>query len=387
MKIGFDISQTGKTKAGCGYFAHSLIDTLRRRQDGIDYVLFPSFGDFFFDPTLLSDRTLLSEHAKLGPVQATQREAAAFWTAADLESRISGIDIVHSNNYWSPAAFTRTKLIYTLYDLSFLVEPDWTTEANRVGCFRGAVRAAVNADWMVAISQASKDHFLRVFPSYDPERIRVIYPWSRFSGEEGPGAVPAALAGRVQPGGFLLSIGTIEPRKNHRRLVQSYAAYLAADGADIPLVLAGGAGWLMTGFEAELARLGVADRVIITGYVSDEEMIWLYRNCMAHVYVSLFEGFGLPVLEGMRFGAPTLASDIAPLREIVGEAGIPVDPMSNSAIAAGIATIVGLAQRETLGLRGQARARMFDRETSADQLVSLYRTAHESPKRDIAAAA
>ena len=94
----------------------------------------------------------------------------------------------------------------------------------------------------------------------------------------------------------------------------------------MPLVLAGGKGWLMEDFQDYLAQLGISDRVILTGYVSDNELIWLYRNCYASLYPSVFEGFGLPVLEGMQFGAPTLSSNATSMPEVAGDAAILLSP-------------------------------------------------------------
>jgi len=85
-------------------------------------------------------------------------------------------DVVQANNYWCPTQLATSRVVYTCYDLSFAVEPAWTTEANRVGCFEGVFRAAAAADWVVAISHATREHFLRVYPGYPQERVRVIHP-------------------------------------------------------------------------------------------------------------------------------------------------------------------------------------------------------------------
>jgi hypothetical protein len=200
--------------------------------------------------------------------------------------------------------------------MGFAVDPTWTTEANRLGCFEGVFRSAIAADWVVAISEASRLHYLRTFPHFPEERIRVIYPCSRFADSSAQGVRPKALEGQPSAG-FWLNVGTVEPRKNQRRLVEAYARYLAAGGTPMPLVLAGGKGWLMEDFQKHLHDLGVQAHVIMTGYVSDEELIWLYRNCYANLYPSLFEGFGLPVLEGMQFGAPTVTTRRAPFPRLL----------------------------------------------------------------------
>lgn len=380
MQIGFDISQTGSGKAGCGYYAHAMIVAMLELAPSHRYALYPSFGDFYFDPMMPLGNPHPEEGVTYGPRHLTRGVAAAFWNAPDLEARLGGPQIVHSNNFWCPATLVSSRLIYTCYDLGFTVEPAWSTEANRVGCFQGVFRSSVAADWVIAISEATRDHYLKLFPYFPQERIRVIHPSSRFADASSPGRRPRVLED-VAPDSFWLSVGTLEPRKNQVRLAQAYARYLSRGGPRMPLVLAGGKGWLMEGFERELVRLGLADNVIVTGRVSDNELVWLYRNCFANAYPSLFEGFGLPVLEGMQFGAATLASSSSSLPEVTGDAALSIPPEDVEAWAR---AMLGLAsapdQRARLREAGRARAARFDRHASASALLALYEEAITAPR-------
>jgi glycosyltransferase involved in cell wall biosynthesis len=276
--------------------------------------------------------------------------------------------------------------VYTCYDLGFLVEPAWTTEANRVGCFQGMFRSAIHADWVVAISESTRAHYLRTFPHFPADRTRVIPPCSRFD----PAALkprPPARAASLEPGRFWLSVGTIEPRKNQRRLAQAYARYLALGGEPMPLVLAGGSGWLMEDFASTLRDLGIEPRVVRTGYVDDGELAWLYRNCFANLYPSLFEGFGLPVLEGMQFGAPTIASNASSIPEVAGDAAILLHPEDVEAWAQAMLRLANDAgARAAFGLRAAARASAFDWRESARRLLDLYDEAVHTPRREALAA-
>ena len=181
---------------------------------------------------------------------------------------------------------------------------------------------------------------------------------------------------------YWLSVGTIEPRKNQRRLAQAYARYLALGGKPMPLILAGGKGWLMEDFQQHLGELGITAQVIMTGYVSDEELIWLYRNCYGNLYPSLFEGFGLPVLEGMQFGAPTLVSNNSSLPEVAGNAAILLDAHDTDAWATAMLQLANdRAMREKLIEAARERARQFNWKKSAQQLLALYAEALSLPKR------
>jgi glycosyltransferase involved in cell wall biosynthesis len=268
-----------------------------------------------------------------------------------------------------------------LYDLSFAVEPAWTTETNRLGCFDGVFRSAMAADWVVAISEASRADYLDMFPHFPEDRIRVIYPCSRFADSSAQGKRPNALDD-MPAESYWLSVGTIEPRKNQRRLVEAYARYLALGGVPMPLVLAGGKGWLMEDFQEHLRAFGIDARVVMTGYISDDELIWLYRNCYANLYSSLFEGFGLPVLEGMQFGAATLASNTTSIPEVAGDAAILLNPEDIDGWAhAMLRLAANRMQRDHLRDAAIKQAARFSWKDSANQLLKLYDEAVASPKR------
>lgn len=383
MHIGFDISQTGSGKAGCGYFAHAIIQAMLELAPEHRYSLFPSFGDFYFDALMPIVNPYSGCNVHYGPRHTSRETARVFWNGGEVENALGGADIVHANNFWCPTQLVSSRLIYTFYDMGFVVEPAWATEANRVGCFDGVFRSAVAADWVLAISEASRAHYLSVFPHFSEDRIRVIYPCSRFVDASAQGKRPKALE-NIPVGGYWLNVGTIEPRKNQRRLVEAYARYLAQGGAPMPLVLAGGKGWLMEGFQKQLGELGIDAKVVMTGYVSDDELIWLYRNCYANLYPSLFEGFGLPVLEGMQFGAPTLASNSTSIPEVTGDAAILIAPEDTERwVQAMLQLARNKSDRDQLSAAAIEQAKRFDWKHSAAALLQLYEEALALPKRQI----
>jgi glycosyltransferase involved in cell wall biosynthesis len=385
MHIGFDISQTGSGKAGCGYFAHAMTQAMIDVAPEHNYSLYPSFGDFYFDALMPILNPYSGRSVEYGPRHLTRETARAFWTKEGAEKALGNPDIIHSNNFWSPLGITSSRLIYTFYDMGFLVDPSWTTEANRLGCFDGVFRSSVTADWVVAISEASRKHYLEVFPHFPEDRIRVIYPCSRFADSSATGKQPKALES-VQAGAFWLNVGTVEPRKNQRRLVEAYAGYLAQGGTPMPLVLAGGKGWLMEDFQNHLTALGVEAQVVMTGYVTDDELIWLYRNCYANLYPSLFEGFGLPVLEGMQFGAPTVTTTSSSVPEVAGDAAILLDPRDTEAWTQAMLQLAAdRDRRDALRTAAVKQAARFDWQRSATDLLQLYDEALALPKRALTA--
>ena len=383
MHIGFDISQTGAGKAGCGYFAHALIQSMLELAPEHRYSLFPSFGDFYFDGGMPDRNPYSGRDVHYGPRHLVRESARVFWTGPEVEAALGRPDIVHANNFWCPVQLASSRLVYTFYDMNFVIEPTWTTEANRVGCFDGVFRSAMAADWVVAISAASRAHYLSVFPHFPEGRIRVIYPCSRFADSSAQGQRPKAVDG-VPAGGYWLSVGTIEPRKNQRRLADAYARYLSLGGAPMPLVLAGGNGWLMDDFQSHLSELGIDAQIVMTGYAADEELVWLYRNCYANLYPSLFEGFGLPILEGMQFGAATLTANSTSMPEVAGDAAILLAPDDTEAWAQAMLSLAANREkRDQLSASALTQAGRFDWRHSAASLLELYAEALAAPKRGI----
>ena len=377
MKIGFDVSQTGAGKAGCGFYADGLIRTLEALDGaGNDFLLYPAFGDVFWDP-LCATATYATDNPRFRRLKppASFEESQRFWAKpqADFDAHIGNPDLVHSNNFFCPRGLKKARLVYTLYDLSFLADPSWSTEPNRVGCLDGVFRASISADWIVAISEYTRRHFLETFPHYRAERMRVIHPASRYSLDAPDPPLPERF-GHLARSGFWLSAGSIEPRKNHRRLLEAYTR----SRSPMPLVLAGGKGWLTDDLQRD-----VGPGVELTGYVTDAELEWLYRNCFAFLYPSLFEGFGMPVLEAMTLGAPVICSNTTSLPEVAGPAALPVDPMDAGAIADAMQRLAsGEIGREVLRNLGVRQAAAFSWEASAGKLLEVYGECLREPRID-----
>lgn len=384
MRIAYDITQTGKGKAGCGYWAYSLIRALAEIDDVNDYLLLSSFGDSYWDEnTSPAACEIRSINFKPGMRHADHAAAIRFWRGANvnLDSALGNPDLVHANNFFCPTGLQRARLLYTLYDLNFLDHPEWTTEANRLVCFKGVYQASLYADAIIAISEYTRQHFIRTFPHYPAEKIHVIYPASRFSVQNNL-MRPMKLPESIEPDRFWLCVGTIEPRKNHLGLLKAYALHKARFGRTFPLVHAGGAGWLMDDFIDQIAALGLENDVILLGYIDDSALQWLYQNCFAFLYPSLFEGFGLPVLEAMGLGAAIITSNTTSMPEVVGQAGIMIEPTDSIQIANAMERLlldpVGCSQ---LKAAAQTQVARFNWQATARQIQKLYQDVLQTDKR------
>lgn len=375
MKIAFDVSQVGPGKAGCGFYAASLMDGLLAAGSRHSFTLLTSFGDFYHNASMALAFPWRSSGVRYGPRHLRRSDAERFWRSEpQVRQLLEAHDLCHANNFWSPPWLIQSRLVYTLYDMSFAEHPGWNRSKNRLGCFHGVLNAALYADWFVAISESTKRAFLHHFPHVESDRIRVIYPASRFDQpgfQVTPQRPSAALFATQQP--FLLSVGTLEPRKNQRFLVDVYQRFRERGGPAVPLVLAGGRGWLMEDFVGSLKASPWGQDIHWLGFVSEAELAWLYGHCLAMLYPSHYEGFGLPVLEAMALGAAVVSSNRTSMPEIVGDAGILLAPDDRDAwVEALEALCADTSWRQTLSSAGRRRSRHFDWQRSTRQLLDLY---------------
>jgi glycosyltransferase involved in cell wall biosynthesis len=235
--------------------------------------------------------------------------------------------------------------VVTIHDLSFERDRSVMDAWHRLVFRRMVPRAARGASRVLAVSERTKQDVIELY-RVDPQRI-VVTPH---------GVDPAFTPGREQPDSYLLLVGSVEPRKN------PLAAADAAADLEMRLVVAGPE--RDAGLARELARRG-AD---VRGYVSDEELVGLYRGAAALLLPTRYEGFGLPALEAMATGTPVVAAPDAALRELAGDAAVFVEPEQ---LAAGVRE--ALARRDQLVAAGLARAARFSWEETASRTIAVYR--------------
>jgi glycosyltransferase involved in cell wall biosynthesis len=376
VRIGFDVSQTGVNKAGCGCLAFSLIQTLSRIDKNNTYILYSNFGPDFWDPDHLRGTfNGRSDNLERRFADFSHQRSRDFWgnPTADFEQNLGQPEIVHSNNYYCPTGLKKARLVYTLYDLAFLAHPEFTTEANRLVCFNGVFEASLRADVIIAISEYSRQHFLSFFPHFPADNVKVVPLASRFKLGAKVSSLPIAAKMAAVQDGFWLTVGTLEPRKNLRRLLKAYAELRKGGATELPLVMAGGKGWLEEGLQQYIRELGIQEDVHLTGYIDDEALQWLYQNCFAFVYPSLFEGFGLPVVEAMSLGAAVITSNVTSLPEVCGDAAIMVDPLDSDAMAEAMRQLENDSdRRKELQRKALVQARKFSWEKSAEQVLEIY---------------
>lgn len=283
-----------------------------------------------------------------------------------------GIDLIHSLAFVQPL-LTSCPGVVTIYDLSFLLFPEGFNPWKRLYLRYMTPYTARRSRRVIALSQSTKNDLSRLF-GIPEEKVEVI-PCGvdpRFRPLNG-NLVSRFRQRRRLPERMILFVGTIERRKNVNLLLEAYAQIKK----DIPhaLVLAGARGWGAEGVIAQAEEVGLAD-VIFAGYVEQEELPLWYNAADLLAYPSLYEGFGLPPLEAMASGTPVLTSNISSLPEVVGDAGILVDPQNADEIARAMLKVLrdeGL--REEMRERGLERAKRFTWQGAAEETIRVYEEA------------
>ncbi|MGD9765074.1 MAG: glycosyltransferase family 4 protein [Candidatus Binatia bacterium] len=288
------------------------------------------------------------------------------------EAALGPAALYHATNYAAPRT-RRTPLVVTVHDLALLRFPELGTPGLRQLIAR-VPRTVHAAQRVIADSHATAQD-LRELLGVPAQRIRVVHLGcdERFQPVPDSPARQAVLAryGIAPP--YLLHVGTIEPRKNLPLLVRACARLRDQRGAPLRLVLVGHRGWGYDALQRALAAEGARVRVDILGRIAAADLPAVYSAAELLAYPSLYEGFGLPVLEAMACGTPVVTSAAGSLAEIAGDAARYVDPRDPDALAAVLAEVLGdTAQRRILSERGRARAARFSWERCARETFAVY---------------
>ncbi|MCS6879711.1 MAG: glycosyltransferase family 1 protein [Oscillochloridaceae bacterium] len=374
MHIGVDYTAAVWQGAGIGRYTRELIRAVVGLDRTITYRLFYAAGALPAASPYVADlRALRAAHpnVQLRPIPLSPRLLTILWQRLRLPLRAEALagpmDLLHAPDFVLPP--TRARTLVTVHDLTFLVRPDCAEAGLRRYLTRAVPRALRRADLVLVDSQATAADLARLL-GVDGSRVRLIYPGVDARFQPLPSTALEATRARLGlPTNFLLFVGTLEPRKNLPRLVRAFARL--AD-PELHLVIAGRRGWLYEDIFATVEQLELQNRVHMLDFVADADLPALYNLARAFVYPSLYEGFGLPVLEALACGAPVVTSGVSSLIEVAGEAAVLVDPLDEAAIADGITRALREAAR--LRVAGPAQARLFRWETAAQRLLACYRT-------------
>ncbi len=293
------------------------------------------------------------------------------------------VDVFHSPAFPLPRPLPRSQSpqrVLSIYDLIPVRFPH-LFEEQLVHGMKVVYDSLRPEDWALAISEATKADLCE-YQGVDPARVFVahlaadpelFYP-------ETDAECRAAVRRRygIPEAPYVLSLNTLEPRKNMDHAIRAFASLVRQERIpDLYFVLVGAKGWHYEKIFAAIAEAGeVRERIILTGYVEDADLAALYSGALAFVYPSLYEGFGLPPLEAMQCGVPVITSNTSSLPEVVGDAGILLDPHDRDGLCQSLLALYGNPTlQEELCATSLARARLFNWERCVQEILAGYRTA------------
>jgi glycosyltransferase involved in cell wall biosynthesis len=369
--IGIDYTPAYEQGGGIGRYVRELIGALAAIDHETEYRLFvagatlgklppPPGINFHWTPTRLSPKW-----------------TARLWQRARLPfpvDRITGqIKLFHATDFTLPPVAPGTKTLLTVHDLSFVRAPETASPNLRAYLNSVVPRSVQRADHILADSQATKDDLIALY-RVAPEKVTVLL--SGVSERFAPASIyqirDVRKKYKIGDGRYILSVGTVQPRKNYERLIRALAA-LPPSCADVKLVIAGGKGWLQDPIHQAVTELNLEDRVQFLGFADDMDLPTLYSGATLLAYPSLYEGFGLPILEAFRCRTPVLTSANSSLSEVSGEAAVIVDPYSVESIRDGLTRLLTeSALRVSLIARGVLQAKPFTWERAARELRAVY---------------
>lgn len=370
--IGIDYTPAYDQGGGIGRYVRELVHALAHTPDKHNYRLFVAGA---------SAQTLPSPPAKnfvWKPTPVNNRWLARLWHKGriplPIESFIGNVDLYHATDFVLPPSRKSTRTILTVHDLSYIRTPE--TASPRLQRYLETVvpRSIQKADHILADSTATQSDIVSVY-GVEPEKITVLLSGVGQQFEPVRDTERLASVRRKYQIGekpFVFAIGTVQPRKNYARLTQAIAQ-LHRNGHDVDLVIAGGKGWLEDELYKTIDMLGLQQRVHLIGYADELDIPALYSASICSAFVSLYEGFGLPILESMACGTPVITSNISSMPEVAGHAAITVDPTNVNAISDGIERIITETRyRDELTQRGFSHIQQFTWEKSVQTLLNVY---------------
>lgn len=378
MRIGIDYTAATHQQAGIGRYTRGLVRALAELDRRHEYVLFVTGGKGHgLEARTFDVRSEMPDNFQIRRAPLSDRLWAVVWHRMGIplpvEVFTGSVDLFHSPDYLLPPLRVGRRVV-TIHDLSFLRYPEGAEPSLRRYLIRAVPDAVRRANLVLADSQNTKRDVIELL-EVAPDTVEVLYPGVddkfRPVGNEQALDRVRDLYGLTFP--FILSVGTLEPRKNLGLLIHAYGTLRKMGNLPHKLVVAGRKGWLYDGVFRKVDQLSLGDDVVYLGYVPDEDLPKLYNLAEVFVFPSLYEGFGLPPLEAMACGTPVITSESSSLPEVVGEAGLMVPADDRKALAEAMRELLSdRSLRDKLARRGVRQARKFTWQAAGQRVLAIY---------------
>lgn len=366
MRIGIDATALPTQLGGAGYYIVNLIQTLTRVDQENEYVVFAK--------RIHAPLFQLSNHTQIIRVPLASRVLRIAWEQTVLPrlARQFNLSVLHSPHYTMPLLKTCPTVV-TYHDMTFFLYPELHKPYKRI-FFKLIVRlSAGRAGAIIADSESTRRDILRILKPNAQHVFAIPLGVSeKFRRIDNVLEIERIRSKFNLPERVVLYVGTLEPRKNLPVLVRTFKE-LVDRGSNYSLVIAGRKGWQYAEIFQTLENSGIQDRVIFLDYVPEIDLPFLYNAADLFVYPSLYEGFGLPVLEAMACGVPVITSNVSATPEIAGDAGLLVDPHDTDEWADAMHLVLtDRTLHDTLAHKGLERSKLFSWERTARETLAVY---------------
>lgn len=373
MRVGIDARFiTRHPRRGIGNYSLHVVNALVKLHPEVQFVLYIAIPD---------SEDILPRGPNV-TVRQLKMPLYPLWeqVALPLAARRDRLDVLHCMGNTAPLFMPASiRLVLTLHDVMFLQSGDFVpVPVNRYQAWGRHYRSFV-APWcarrsshVLAVSEFSRQDILALIPGLDPARVHVTYNSYDpvFYHVHSATEKPADYAGK-RP--YIFALGADDPRKNIKRLVTAYLQLIAENENAPDLIISGYARWEKSDAYQLVKDAGATARVKFLGFIDIQELVALYRNAVLFVYPSLYEGFGIPILEAFSSGCPVIGSNVTSIPEVGDDAALYIDPLSIEQIKVSMLQLLqNDALRATLIQKGYVRALQFTWENTAHQTFAIY---------------
>ena len=366
MLIGIDGNEANtKIRVGVGQYAYHILWELYKQNKDDHYYIYlkdkplsdlPSENNYWhyqvFGPKFLWTKFALPLHLLFSSPK---------------------IKLLYSPGHYSPS-FSSVPTIPTIHDIGYLNFQKEFTKKDLYQLINWTKSSIDRAKHIVAVSQFTKNELIKTY-QIPPEKISVVY-----NGVSAPPKISKLTLQKVKAkfkinSPYFLALGTLKPNKNYPFLIKAFSHFLKLQSSNVPsfqLVIAGKKGWLFDEIKIILQKLGLTHEVVFTDFISEEEKWALYHGAIALVIPSTYEGFGIPAIESQIVGTPVIASSIPPLKEILKDSALYIDPTDTGSLIAAFQKILDPDLRQKLISKGQLQSAKFTWKKSAESLSLLF---------------
>ena len=372
IQVAVEIQPALEDHTGVGWYLHELLNNIDRSEIEIigNYFNFLNRHDY---SKSLSNLDLKYNKLQYVPYRIYKILTEKYNVSYNLFFR-KKTDVYHFTRYILPNNI-KGKVILNIYDLVFEKYVETMESKNRESFKRSFYKSVKRADQIITISESSKNELVEIL-KVPENKIHIVQPgidFQKFNTKNSEVTKNVILKYSL-PEDYILYLGTLEPRKNISSIIRAYGSLRNNNKITEKLVIAGKKGWLFSEIFDLIKSLDLGNEVILTDYVDESDKPAIYQNAKLFVFPSLYEGFGMPILEAMAAGIPVITSNTSAMPEVVGDAAILVNPLSIEEISEAMLELMNNDKLSNeLISKGFDQCKKFTWSNSANKLVEIYK--------------